>query len=182
MNLGEIFNYANDNLLEGNLDSISEIIRYLQKAQDIIERKAPVKAPVFTTILTASHFTLPENYRRLHEYGIYIDGNKFTGKTKIWPNADGTKEMYLPASVNSGSLEMYYYKKATPLNGNDLSQVPDVDERYHIAMAEFAAKMVKMVDDDSLKKDYENEFFASLAIFNGDEDVENTITRIAGIW
>jgi hypothetical protein len=166
MKLGDIYKYANETLLGSSLDNISEIIVFLQKAQDIIELKCPVKAPKFTTILTTNSFLLPADYWKLHKKGVRVNGVKVENLEKWAGN------MYLPSSYTSGSLEMYYYKRATPLDYKNLNQVPDIDARYHPAMAEYAAKMRRLVGDDEQMKLFEKEFASSLAYF-GDDDEED---------
>lgn len=139
-NLGDIYNYLSQNLLQRSVKSIDSVIDYLEEAQQKIAQKWPVQAPVFTTTLTTNSFTLPTDFDKLVK--ATVKGVEVNPEM-IWQG-----EMTLPSAYNEGELKLWYYKKITPLNKANLAQVPEIDQRFFPAMAKYAAGMFYVVDDD----------------------------------
>ena len=70
--LGDIYNHINDKLLDGNLDSIDDIIEYLEECQQFICERDPLEAPVAKLALNSSSFTLPEDFIKLRNPIVFV--------------------------------------------------------------------------------------------------------------
>ncbi len=172
-NLGEIFTYLKDTLLQGAVDEISEVIGYLNDAQDLISDKFPIQAPLYTTTLTTNSLTLPNDFKSLKK--LKIDDIEIDTYEDPWAG-----ELELNENYTSGTVKLYYYKKPTQLDATDLDQIPDIDARYWNAMAEYAAKVYYLVDDDDdMLKKFRDQFYETLASIS---TAKKTITRFKNVW
>jgi len=170
-NLGDIFEYTNTNLLDGELDSLSDIISYLEEAQNKIVEKAKVEAPILTITLTSNEVTLPDDFMFLKK--IMVNG------VRVEPEEKWDKILYLPENIKIGTAKLYYYKKPRSLDGNDLSQVPDIDSRYFYNMAQYAAEMYRLMDDDEQQARFAAKFFEGLMIYSTSS---TTQSKFKNVW
>jgi hypothetical protein len=153
--LGELFNFTNEKLLDGNLDSIDDVIEYYEECQQLIADIFPIEAPKLTIVLTSNEITKPADYKSLKK--IVINSTEVLPQ-EVWGNV-----ITLSASYKSGEATLYYYKKPDELIKSNLNQVPDVDSRYLPLMAKYAAKMYYLVDDDEdMREAFRTDFISQL--------------------
>jgi hypothetical protein len=143
--LEDLYNYTNERLLDGNLDSIDDVIEFFEECQQIITEKYPIEAPKLNILLTSNEITKPANFKDLKK--IIIDDAE-VNPVEIWGDTITLDERY-----NTGNAVLYYYKKPAELDNTNLNQVPDVDSRYLPLMAKYAAKMYYLVDDDEAMRE-----------------------------
>lgn len=177
--LGELYNYTNDILLQGVLDSIDDVIDYFEEAQQRIATKDKLEA-LQSYILSTNTITVPDNYMNLKK--MKISGCTNVADGEIYAEEMWQKTVELPANINNGTLKFYYFKNPTPLDSDDLDQVPDIDYRYLNSMAQYAAKMYYMVDDDpDMKRAFTENFFEGLSYFNSLNGIEQPF-KIRNVW
>lgn len=171
-NLGEIYNYTNDRLLEGELEDISDVIEYFEEFQNKVTVRAKLEAPPYTVALTSNVLVVPENFLSLAR--LKVDGKPVVVE-EVWG-----RELSLQKDITTGSATLYYYRRPTPLDPENLSQVPDIDSRYLYAMGQYAAKMYYMVDDDDdMVEKFKESFFEGMTIYSTSK---NTVTKINNVW
>lgn len=74
--------------------------------------------------------------------------------------------MYLTKEYTSKELEMFYHKKPAILDYNDLTQIPEIDDRYLYTLAQYAAEMYALSDeDDDVQELFRNKFIEGLTIY-----------------
>jgi hypothetical protein len=172
--LGDLYKYTNEKLLQGELDSISDVIEYFEECQHIVAGKFPIEAPKLTVALTTNEITKPADYQELRK--IMINGAS-VAPVDVWGNT-----IELPAKYVSGDATLYYYRKPAALDPDNLNQVPDVDGRYLPLMAKYAAKMYYLADDDSeMREAYRNEFIENLLNL-GDVNKNKKRSNYSNIW
>jgi hypothetical protein len=155
-NLGDIYKHCNEKLLEDQLNDISDIIEYLEECQNIIVEGDPLEAPIVTITLSGNSFDLPENFKTLNKV-VQIDT---ITPVEIWANV-----LYLPSTITSGDVKLYYFRKPTALDPDNLDQVPDVDPKYYPLMAKYAAEMYYLVDDDEdMRAAFKDSFFQNYSL------------------
>lgn len=177
--LGELYNYTNDILLQGELDSIEDVIQYFEECQQMIAIKDPLEADQSFT-LTSNVITVPANYRKFHK--IKITGCTNVADGEYVPEEMWKGEITMPSYIDNGTLKLYYFKNPTELDANNLNQVPDVDYRYLNSMATYAAEMYYRADDDpDMREAYKEAFFRGLSYFNGINGTEKP-TKIRNVW
>lgn len=138
----DIFNYTNNELMEGKLNKLSDIINYLEECQNIIaEDKGKIPADPFTLTLTSNTFELPPDYLKYSE--ILVNGSPVLPR-RVWGNT-----VYLPGEISAGYLELFYFRKPTILDFNTPDQEPDIDPRFYYAMGQYAAHMFYLRDEDT---------------------------------
>lgn len=172
--LGDIFDYTKDILLQGEISEISEIIEYLEEAQQIISEKVPIEAPIYSFTLTTNQFNLPTDFYKFRK--LKIDD------VEVQPEEQWNGVIYLSDNYETGSFaaKLYYYKKPTALNPNTLSQVPDIDPKYYPQMAKYAAEMYYLVDDDSeMQQQFREKFNTSVGTYS---NANNSVSRFKNIW
>jgi hypothetical protein len=157
MTIQEIYDYANV-LTETIFSDLSEVIEYMNEAQDVIANFDHVEAYPISYTLTDNHrFALPEDFLMVAHFefeGRRIDLSPVT----IWNTI-----MILPETMTSGTLTMYYYKIPERLVATDPTQVPEVKPCYHRAMSYYIAKVYHLIDDDqALRAQFEQEFHRKL--------------------
>ena len=157
MTVQQIYDYANV-LTEDSFSAVSEVIEWMNEAQDIIARYDSVEAtPVEYTLDEDHEITLPDDFMMAAKFK-WEDTTVNLTEAEIW---DGV--MTLPTCMTSGTLKMYYYKHPDVLLSTTLTQVPEVSAIYHRAMAKYIAKMFHLVDDDqALRAQFEAEFAAEI--------------------
>ena len=171
-NLGEIYNYTKDVLLQGEIDDIAEIIEYLEEGQQRISERVPIEAPIYTVTLTTNEITLPADFKKFKK--LKVD-DVVIEPDEVWAGL-----MTLPATYTTGTAKLYYYKKPTALVSTNLAQVPDIDQRYYSTIAQYAAEMYYMVDDDTeMQQKFTSKFFESIEIYGNSK---NTVSKYKNIW
>jgi hypothetical protein len=158
MTLQEIFDYVNDHLVENELADISDILPFLNEAQNVIARIDKIPATPVSYTLTTNEVTLPSDFLRFAKatlddvpYALPADG--------LWGNT-----LTLPTGQTSGTLKVWYWKRPEELSASTPTQVPEVDTCYHMAMANYVAKMYYLVDDDpDMRSAFEREFAGQIA-------------------
>lgn len=156
MTLDEILDYANI-LTEDAFEGLSDIIEYINEAQDLIAKWDMIQAPPVEISLTSNAVTLPEDFMKLHK--MTLNDFPYTPPSAPWAG-----ELTLETSIDEGTLKIWYYKKPTILSASTPSQVPEVKTEYHRAMASYAAKMFHLIDDDpALKAAFQDEFIKALS-------------------
>lgn len=177
--LGELYNYTNDILLQGELDAIDDVIQYFEECQQMIATKDKLEATQ-TYILTSNSITVPTDYLGLQKI-------KITGCTNVADGIYTPDEMWgndieMADYINNGTLKLYYYKNPTELDKNNLSQVPDIDYRYLNSMAIYASEMYYRNDDDpEMREAFKTSFFQGLSYFNALNGISQT-TKITNVW
>lgn len=171
--LGDIYEYTNEKLLGGELSDISDVIEFLEECQNVICDKDPLEAPIHYVELTTNSITLPSDFQCLRK--IVIDD------AEVQPQEMWGGSLTLPSEYSTGEAKMYYYRKPTALNPDDLTQEPDIDQRYFPAMAKYAAQMYYLTDDDvEVSSQWKNSFFDSLAVFN--KKTQNKQSNFKNLW
>lgn len=176
-NLGDIFDYCNEDLLDGELDSLSDILGSLNEAQNIVSQVSPVEAPLVATVLdTACTITLPTNLAKVKEFRLLeSDG---TTESPIEPIKDWAGVVYFNTYYSGRTINLYYYKKPTTLTAVT-SQVPDVDSLYWYAMAQYVASVWKLKDDDeSMKRQLEEKFISGLSSYSRSKNVTRNFRNV----
>jgi hypothetical protein len=157
MTLQEIFDYCNNHLLENELAEISDIIAFLNEAQNIIARIDLIQATPVEYTLTTNSFTVPADFLRLHK--ATLDDVNIYFNEEPWAGV-----MTLPTSITEGTLKLWYFKKPVALSASTPSQVPEIGEQYHQLLADYAAKMYYLIDDDEgMRNAFAAEFNAKIA-------------------
>jgi len=178
-NLGDIYNYCNDDLLDGELSDINEVINYLEEAQNIIAEVALIEAPLVTTVLDSTcKITMPTNLLKTKEFTlISCDG---VLETPLEPLREWAGEAFFHYIYNGRTVNLYYYKKPTALNPNNLSQIPDVDARYYFNIAQYGAEMNKLKDDDTEAQDsFRRKFSEGLQMYSKNK---GTTRQFKNVW
>lgn len=159
MTLQEIFDYTNNVLLDGELDELSNIIDFLDEAQQMIARIDMVPATPVEYELTTNAITLPADFLRL--YKATLEEEPYTFTDEPWAG-----ELTLPTGVTEGTLKLWYFKIPAALSVLTPTQVPEVNPVYHRMMADYAAKMYYLIDDDADMRDaFAAEFRGKIASF-----------------
>ena len=159
MTLQEIFDYCNGSLLESELTGLSDIISFLNEAQNIIARLDMIQAAPVEIELSTNSFSLPSDFLRL--YKATIDDKPYSFEEKPWAGVQT-----LPEGLTEGTVKLWYYKKPTTLLSTTPTQVPDVDPVYHQIMGDYAASMYYLIDDDPAMRDaFKREFQNKIAAF-----------------
>lgn len=169
--LGEIFNHINDQLLDGELESINDVLQFLEECQQRLSIKYPIEAPIVSLTLTSNEITVPADLQKLNR--ITVDGVK-VAPTEVWGDV-----IYLPTAYKAGTAKLYYYKKPTALDPGNLLQVPDIDSRFFPAMAKYAASMYYLVDDDSdMREAFRSAFYADMDGISVSKETKCTFTNL----
>lgn len=177
--LQDIFNYCNNDLLDGELDALTDIINYLNEAQNIIAEVALIEAPLVTTTLTSTcQVVIPANNLKVSEFALVrTDGVK---EDPIEPIKEWNNIAYFNKSLEGRTINLYYYKKPTALNASTLTQVPDVDSRYFHSMAQYAAEMYKLKDDDAeAQESFTKKFIQGLTLYSKNK---GAIRQFKNVW
>ena len=160
--LGELYNYTNEILLQGELDSINVVIEYFEEAQQMIALQDPIEAKI-TIPLTSNVIILPADYQDLCKIKVDYENMQI----EVIPAEIWGSEMTLNPLYNTGNAYLYYYKRPTLLNPSNASQVPDIDSRYLPQIAKYAAKMYYLVDDDQEQaEEFRKSFFDTMTYYN----------------
>jgi hypothetical protein len=171
-NLGDIFTYLNEKLLDGELDDITDAIEYLEEAQNIIAEADPIEAPILTITLTGNSITVPTDFLRINKV---MQNGAPLNSVSLWANT-----LNLP--VSTGDIQIYYYKRPTPLNPASLDQVPDIDSKYWHHMAQYAAKMYFLIDDDEdMRKAFKETFLESVTLLSSKKKTSRE-TNFKNLW
>jgi hypothetical protein len=172
-NIGDIYNYTNEKLLSDELTSVNDIIEYLEEAQNIIVEKFPLEAPIFSLTLTNNQFTLPDDFAAIN--------NLTVDKAAVTPDDVWNKVVTLPKDITSGSLELRYYRKPNALDPSNLAQIPDVEPRFFIMMAKYAAKMYYLADDDAeMREAFKTDFADNLNFYSN--PTVNRKSNFKNLW
>lgn len=156
MDINSILAYANM-ITDDSFADLSSIIDYLNEAQEIIARWDMIEAAPIEYELTTNVIALPSDFLKL--YKITLDDIPFNPPEEPW---NGT--LTFGETVTSGTIKLWYYKSPAALSAATPTQVPDIHEKYHRAMAKYAAKMFNLSDDDEgLRDAYAREFSALVA-------------------
>lgn len=171
-NLGDIFTYTSQTLLEGEIEEISELIEYFEEFQNKVAERSKIEAPVYNFTLTSNEIIVPEDFLSFSD--LKVDG-KSVEIVSSWG-----RTLTLPIDKKSGSASLYYYKKPTPLDAENPDQVPDIDSRYFYTMGQYAFKMYYIVDDDDdMVKKVKELFFEGMTFYSNNK---NIITKIKNVW
>jgi len=171
MTIQEIFDYLNT-LTDNSFDVISEIIAWLNEAQNIVARWHGIQADPVTYELTTNQITLPVDLLVVDH--LEYEDQPFGLIGKPWKGV-----LKLPAEYTSGTLVLYYFKRPDKLLATTPNQVPEVDEQYHMAMAEYVASMYFLADDDPEQRAaFRQEFAINIQSMKMDE---NPVTNFYNI-
>lgn len=155
MTLDEILTYANV-LTEDAFEDLSDIIDWLNEAQDIIARWDKIQATPVEYELTSNEITLPEDFMQLAK--CTLDDVAYVPPSEPWAG-----DLTLHTELTEGTLKLWYYKFPEPLLAATPTQVPEVKSQYHRSMASYAAKMNFLKDDDpELREAFRVEFAQQL--------------------
>lgn len=172
-NLGDIFKYTSEKLLSGELDSIDDIIEYLEECQQLISEKEPLEAPILTISLQNNSITLPSDFMKLKKIVI--------NDAEVEPVQKWNNVITIPIKYSSGEAKLFYFRKPTPLDPFNLNQIPDIDPKYYSIMAKYAAKMYYLVDDDEdMMKSFKDSFFESLTMLGSKQS--NKQSNYKNLW
>lgn len=176
-NVGEIYDYCNNNLLDNELYDVSDIINYLNEAQSIICQKSPLEAKTNYTLDSTHKFTLPTDWLSTEKI-MWLKLNATT-PIHIEPDEVWMNEVILPLICTQGTIYLYYYKKPTELTVTR-SQIPDIDARYNYSLASYAAEMFKLRDDDlEIAEQFRQRFMRSLDML---QTQKGNINKVKNIW
>lgn len=178
-NLGDIFNYCNNDLLDGELTDIFDVINHFQEATNIIAEVSPIEAPMVTFILDATcKITLPSDFLKLDRFMIVSQDG--TIETDLEPIKNWAREVFFNLGSKGRTVNFYYYKNPSILLPANLAQVPDIDSRYFPSIAQYAAEMFKLKEDDEeVKRQFAAKFYSNLQIYSK----HNCISRkIKNVW
>jgi len=158
MTLNEIYLYANQ-ILNQELSDLSDIIDYLNEAQDYIASEDPIQATPVEIELDEDHeIQMPADLWRLHR--MTIDDVDYLPSEASWAGV-----LVLPDAYTEGTVKIWYYRAPATLSADSPDQVPDVPVRYHRHLATYAAKMYHLVDDDqALKMAFLEEFVTGIQL------------------
>lgn len=178
-NLGDIYNYTNTDLLDGELDQIQDVLNYLEEAQNIIVEAALIEAPLVISVLDATcQVTIPSNNLKIKQFALV--SNDGSSEQPVEPIREWGNIAYFNTGLNGRTINLYYYKKPTQLSATTLAQVPDVDSRYYYSMAQYAAEMYKLKDDDQEAQDnFASKFRAGLSIYSKSK---GAIRQFKNVW
>ena len=178
-NLGDIFNYCNNDLLDGELTDINDVINHFQEATNIISEVSPIEAPMVATILDATcKVTLPIDFLKLDRFMILSESG--TIETDLEPIKSWAGEVYFNLANEGRTVNQYYYKKPATLLPTNLAQVPEVDSRYFPSIAQYAAEMFKLKEDDEeAKKQFAAKFYSNLQIYSKCKCITR---KIKNVW
>lgn len=159
MTIQEIFDYCNTSLLESELTDLSDIISFLNEAQNVIARLDMIQAAPVEIELTTNEFSLPADFLRL--YKATLDDKPYAFDEKPWAGVQP-----LPEGLDEGTVKLWYYKKPATLLASTPTQVPEIDPIYHPLLGDYAAKMYYLIDDDPAMRDsFAREFQNKIAAF-----------------
>lgn len=155
MTLRAILDYANT-LTDGSFTDLSEIIHFLNEAQDLICRFDRIQAGPATYVLTTNSITLPTDCMQAAK--MTYNDIPLVLEEEPWAGV-----ITLPTAMTEGTIKLWYYRYPATLLSTTPTQVPDVGTQYHRAMASYAAKQYFLIDDDAALRDaFKTEFVQSL--------------------
>ena len=173
--LGDIYNYCNDSLLSGGLSSITEVVEYFQEAVNIIAEIHPIEATMVSTTLDATALiTLPTDLLKVKEFRLYDDSLGYEDPTPAIPHKVWAGVAYFnPTNYNGRVINLYYYKKGSELTSGTLTQVPNIDKRLYYSVAQYAAEMWKLKDDDpEMQEAFRKKFITGLGTYSKGNSAE----------
>lgn len=178
--LGDIYNYCNNDLLDGELVDIYDIINYLEEAQNLINTVNELEAPIASyTLDSTCQITLPTNCSKVKQFSVVESDSPYV-EEPIEPTREWAKTVYFPSIHDGKTIKIYYYKKPAVLNPTTLSQVPDIDPKYFFAMAQYSAEMFKLKDDDTeAVRNYREKFLQGLTSYSTNN---RALRQFKNVW
>jgi hypothetical protein len=133
---------------------------------------------VATTLTETCVVVIPSNSLKVNEFTLVsLDGSH---EEPIEPIREWGNTAYFNKSLDGRIINLYYYKKPTTLNPATLTQIPEIDSRYFASMAQYAAEMYKLKDDDSeAQANYSKKFIQGLTVYSKNK---GAIRQFKNVW
>jgi uncharacterized protein (UPF0305 family) len=154
MTLQQIYERANV-LAENNFAELEDVVGHLNAAQSIISRFDPIKSEPYYTMVTENGIMLPSDLLKV--YRIYVDDEPYQPIESAWGST--IPDLHLPLGA---VVKILYYAKPPDLMASAPYMEPRVYRHYHEAMAQYAAKMFYLIDDDPPLRDAFNSEFMTM--------------------
>jgi hypothetical protein len=127
------------------------IIGWVNRALDDLTPVAKVEAYVSYPIDGTNSYTIPTDYHKGAETLVNdcpwqekpLSDRKSTGY-KIWAGKLSLQGMV----PDSGTIDMYYYRRLNHMSTSDMDQEPELEPEYHDLLVHYAAGMIQFVEEE----------------------------------
>lgn len=183
----QLFDYVNKSLLGGSLTNVSDIVEHINNAQDIIAYRFRIEAPIADVTITNNEFDLPIDCVEIKK--LVMDGKDLKiesifGHNVVIQSSDSSISPFntvVTVPVN-GAAKLYYYKKPAFVDGSNVDQELDIDDKYFFVIGKYIASIYSLADDDSEKAiEFKTEFENDLSQISV-TDLSNQPTTIKNYW
>lgn len=167
MTITEILAHANI-LTESGFTALADAVAFMNEAQDLIARWDMVRADPVIYTLHSNEIMLPEDLIQIAR--LEYNGSRISINAEPWGGF-----LTLPIGMTSGTLKVWYYRKPAVLLASTPTQVPEVGEQYHLAIAMYCAKQYFLIEDEpDMSERFHGEFLKTLQALKGASGAQTT--------
>ncbi|MEK5065895.1 phage adaptor protein [Cytobacillus sp. FSL R5-0596] len=146
MNLEQLIEEVNKDL-DDSLDS-ADITGWINRGLDDLTPIAKKETMKITGVTPENVYTLPDD---LHEIAfVRVNGEEMLPISLQDKTSRGYKEwggvLYLQPAQESGDIELFYYKKLSPLV--DMQDVPEIPSAYHDLLVLYATALSQYAEEE----------------------------------